>query len=68
MDWMNIVLSLAVIYLYFMNRVNGVNICILRQETNYSLKTLNGEIHDLRIKLNELEEKLEDIGINTHQE
>lgn len=68
MDWMNIVLSLAVIYLYFMNRVNGVNIYILRQETNYSLKTLNGEIHDLRIKLNELEEKLEDIGINTHQE
>lgn len=61
MDWMNVILSLAVIYLYFMNRVNGVNIYILRKEMNYSLGELNVDLREFLIEMHKLEDRIEEL-------
>jgi len=61
MDWMNVILSLAVIYLYFMNRVNGVNIDILRKEMNSSIGELNVDLREFLIEMHKLEERIEEL-------
>ncbi len=61
MDWMNVILSLAVIYLYFMNRVNGVNIDILRKEMNSSIGELNVDLREFLIEMHKLEDRIEEL-------
>ena len=58
---MNVILSLAVIYLYFMNRVNGVNIDILRKEMNSSIGELNVDLREFLIEMHKLEERIEEL-------
>ncbi len=58
---MNVILSLAVIYLYFMNRVNGVNIDILRKEMNSSIGELNVDLREFLIEMHKLEDRIEEL-------